>query len=169
MGSLNVGKKEMVRWAELNFPQGSTCLDVGACDGKWFDLLCNDFKMDAVEIYEPNIIKHDLELKYDYVFHGDIEDYLYDWYDLIIFGDVIEHMTVDKAQRVLDYAYHRCKDMLIAVPYLWTQPEIYGNKWELHIQNDLTNDIFHARYAGFETLLQYGDYGYYHKAQKSAI
>lgn len=163
MGSYNYGKLEIIKWAQMTFPNGSTCLDVGACDGKWFDFFCNDFKMDAVEIFKPNIINHRLEQKYNFVFHGDINDYLYDWYDLIIFGDVIEHMTVDKAQRVLDYAWHRCRDMIVAVPYLYTQPPIYGNPWEEHIQNDLTHEIFTQRYKGFTPLWKNVEYGYYHK------
>ncbi len=163
MASYGIGKSEIARWARKIFNQGATCLDVGACDGKWFDIFCNDFHMDAVEIFEPNIEKHRLEQKYDYVFHGDIIDYKYDWYDFIIFGDVIEHMTVEHAQKVLEYAYPRCRDMVIAVPYLWSQPEIYGNKWEIHIQNDLTDKIFHERYKGFEPIIIYRDYGYYHK------
>ena len=122
--------------------------------------------MDAVEIYEPNIVNHALEKKYNFVFHGDIADYKYEWYDLIIFGDVIEHMSVDKAQSVLDYAWHRCRDMIVAVPYLYTQPAIYGNPWEEHIQNDLTHIIFSQRYKGFEPLWMNVEYGYYHKGEK---
>jgi len=163
MASLNAGKAEIVNWARKVFPEGATCLDVGACDGKWSDLLGDYFQMDAVEIFEPNIKEHGLEQKYKTVYNLDIIDYKYYWYDLIIFGDVIEHMTVQNAQKVLEYAYPRCKDMIIAIPYLWSQPEIYGNKWELHIQNDLTDKIFMERYKGFENILKYNDYAYYHK------
>ena len=35
MGSYDYGKTEIVEWVKENFPKGSTCLDVGACDGKW--------------------------------------------------------------------------------------------------------------------------------------
>ena len=169
MGSLNIGKPEMVNWAKEMFAEGSTALDVGACDGKWKDLFGDYFVMDAVEIFTPNINMYGLRKKYRNVFNCDIKDLEYEWYDLIIFGDVIEHMTVENAQKVLRYAYTRCQDMVIAVPYLWSQPEIYGNMNEVHIQNDLTDEIFHERYKGFETMLKYNDYGYYHKAKKTAI
>ena len=118
------------------------------------------------EIFKPNITKHNLRKKYRKVYNLDICDFEYAWYDLIIFGDVIEHMTVQDAQMVLRYACPRCKDMIIAVPYLWSQPEIYGNKWERHIQNDLTDEIFHIRYPGFENIIKFNDYGYYHKELK---
>lgn len=163
MASLNAGKSEMINWVKKIFPSGATCLDVGACDGKWAELLGDYLNMDAIEIFKPNITKNKLKQKYRNVYNLDICDYEYRWYDLIIFGDVIEHMTVSDAQNVLRYAAPRCKDMIVAVPYLWSQPAIYGNKWEEHIQNDLTDEIFNIRYPGFERIIGYNDYGYYHK------
>lgn len=166
MGSYNYGKREVVEWVKQNFPKGSTCLDVGACDGKWHYLLGDYLAMDAVEIFLPNIDLHDLRRKYRMVYGVDIAYLPYKWYDLIIFGDVLEHMTVKTAQKVIEYAKPRCKDMIIAVPYLYTQPAIYGNPWEEHIQNDLTPEIFNQRYPGFEPIWINNEYGYYHKYQQ---
>ena len=84
-------------------------------------------------------------------------------YDLIIFGDVIEHMTVERAQTVLERAQSRCRDMIIGVPFLYPQDELYGNPWERHIQSDLTAEIFNERYPGFELLVKpINNYAYYH-------
>lgn len=163
MASINDGKDTIVKWAKKVFNPYSTALDVGACDGKWHSLLGDHFTMDAVEIYQPNITKHKLKRKYRQVFNLDICDLEYRWYDLIIFGDVIEHLSVPDAQMVLRYAYPRCRDMIIAVPYLWSQDEIYGNQWEKHIQNDLTDEVFSIRYPWFERIIGFNDYGYYHK------
>ena len=123
MASLDDGKELIVSWIKGNFPKGSTCLDVGPCDGKWHNLLGDYLVMDAVEIFQPNIENHKLCNKYRNVFNDDVDNLRYEWYDLIIFGDVIEHMTVEKAQRVLDYAIPRCKDMVVAVPYHFHQDE----------------------------------------------
>ncbi len=167
MGSYNEGKSEVVEWVKKRFPKGATCLDVGACDGKWYDLLGDYLAMDAVEIFLPNIDKHELRSKYRMVYGVDIEHLPYKWYDLIIFGDVIEHMSVEKAQKVLKYAYPRCEDMVVAVPFLYTQGEIYGNPWEVHIQNDLTVENFSERYKGFEILTRpVWEYAYYVKERK---
>lgn len=166
MGSYNYGKREVVEWVKNTFPKGSTCLDVGACDGKWHYLLGDYLAMDAVEIFLPNIDRFDLRKKYRIVYGVDIAYLPYKWYDLIIFGDVLEHMTVANAQKVVEYARPRCKDMIIAVPYLYTQPPIYGNQWEEHIQNDLTPEIFDQRYPGFEPIWINNEYGYYHKYQQ---
>ena len=154
----------MVAWVIENFPKGSTCLDVGACDGKWYKLLGRHLEMDACEIFTPNIVKYDLEEKYNHVFSCDIADLEYEWYDLIIFGDVFEHMTVEKAQKTLKYAYPRCQDILIGIPYLFTQGELYGNPWERHIQNDITPENFDKRYPGFKRLIRpVVEYAYYCK------
>ena len=163
MGSYDYGKIEIVNYVYQNFAPGSSCLDVGACDGKWAGLLGHYLKMDAVEIFAPNIAEHNLDWKYRRVYCKDIADYVYSWYDLIIFGDVIEHMTVEKAQSVLEVASIRCRDMIIGVPYLYPQDEIYGNPYEKHIQPDLTPEIFGERYPGLELLWGCGNYGYYHK------
>lgn len=167
MGSYNEGKPEVVRWVKDHFPKGSTCLDVGACDGKWWYLLGDYLKMDAVEIFQPNIAMHDLKRKYNKVFYGDICGMEYGHYDLIIFGDVLEHMTVEKAQKVLKYAEPRCKDMVIGIPFLYSQDEIYGNPWEKHIQNDLTPELFDERYPGYEVIVRpLNEYCYYHKGER---
>lgn len=163
MGSYDFGKDEIVAWVKDNFPKGATCLDVGACDGKWSRLLGDYLLMDAVEIFPKNIIDHNLNEKYRNAFCGDVKDLEYEWYDLIIFGDVIEHMTVENAQKVLEYARPRCKDMIVAVPYLYSQGAEYGNPWEVHIQNDLTPEIFNERYKGFKPLIANSEYAYYSK------
>lgn len=162
MASYDIGKAEVVEYIKAHFPAGSTCLDVGACDGKWYDLLGDYLVMDAVEIFKPNIVQHSLEDKYRRVFDVDIDSLAYVSYDLIIFGDVIEHMTVDKAQRVLGYAWNRCRDMIIGVPWLYPQGDIYGNPYEIHLQDDLTEELFNQRYPGYEKLFSFGNYAYFH-------
>ena len=164
MGSLNDGKDFIVKWIKERFPKGATALDVGACDGRWAGMLGDYLRMDAVEIFAPNVEQYRLHEKYNAVFTGDIADFHYDWYDLIIFGDVVEHMEVDKAQRVLAYARTRCSDMIIAVPYLYPQGAAYGNPWERHIQDDLTREVFDSRYPGFKLICKPSEnYAYYAK------
>ena len=163
MASYDYGKIEVVNYIYQQFAPGSTCLDVGACDGKWADLLGHYLTMDAVEIFGPNIREHRLKDKYRRVWECDAYDFRYGWYDLIIFGDVIEHMTVENAQKVIDYARGRCRDMIIGVPFQYPQCELYGNPYERHIQDDLTAEIFNERYPGFEVLVQpLRNYAYYH-------
>lgn len=169
MASLNIGKAECVSWISQNFSKGTTCLDVGACDGKWADLLNDYLIMDGIEIYQPNIGKHKLNNKYRRVFLGDIRKFEYKRYDLIIFGDVLEHMSVEDAQKVLEYAYPRCKNFLVAVPYQWVNRSHYGNPWEVHIQDDLTPENVLERYPCLKPLFIYERYGYYIKNENIGL
>lgn len=164
MPSYDQGKDQMSWWVKGKFSKGDTCLDVGACDGNWYNRLHDYLVMDAVEIFQPNIDYHKLNEKYRNVWCIDIADFEYEWYDLIIFGDVIEHMTVEQAQKVIEYAKPRCKDMIIAVPFLYRQGAMYGNQWEEHIQEDLTPELFDRRYPGFQIMNRpVPNYAYYVK------
>ena len=164
MASLNIGKPEALKWIMENFERGSSCLDVGACDGKWSDLLGGYMTIDAVEIYAPNVSKHNLIPKYNNVFITDIRSFKYFHYDLIIFGDVLEHMSVSEAQAVLDYAWDRCKDLIVAVPYQWINRSHYGNPFEFHIQDDLTPENVLERYPKLKPVFISERYGYYTKS-----
>ena len=162
MASYNYGKNEIVKWIKDRFPEGSTCLDVGACDGIWSDLLRHHLEMYACEIWKPNVDK--IAGKYEVVFWTDISQLFYPYYDLVIFGDVLEHMSVEKAQKVLEYAKDHCKDYIVAVPFMYSQGELYGNPYERHIQDDLTPELFDERYPGHELLLRPTyNYAYYHR------
>lgn len=159
--SYDMGKPWVSAWIRERFPVGSTILDVGAGAGTWRRLLPEYPDMDAVEIYPPNATAL---TGYRSVFYRDIYGLRYDWYDLVIFGDVIEHMAVERAQEVLRYAARHCKDMVIAVPFLYKQGPVGGNEHERHIQDDLTRELFAERYDGFAVLLDAAeDYCYYHK------
>lgn len=163
MASYNTGKPEVCAWIRENFPPGSVVLDVGACDGLW-RMLLPEYTMDAIEVFPPNA---DRLTGYRKVITADVCDVAMDSYDLIIFGDVIEHMTVSNARKVLQYAWTRCRDMIVAVPFLYPQDAIYGNPWERHIQDDLTPAIFAERYPGLEVLLNTErNYCYYHKGDR---
>lgn len=161
MSSTNKGKAEVIKYIKSKFSQGRTCLDVGACDGKWANLLGDFLTMDGIEIFPENVIKYKLWEKYENITIGDVISFPHGDYNLIIFGDVIEHMSVKEAQAVLDYALDHSSMVIVGVPFLYKQGEIYGNKYEKHIQDDLTNEVFLERYDGFEPLILFEDYGYY--------
>ena len=164
MGSYDFKKDVVCAWVRDCFTPQATVLDVGACDGKWRELLPEYKNMDAIEIFRPYAEKL---TGYRSVITGDIFDYWFEWYDLIIFGDVIEHMSVEKAQAVLRYAQDRCFDLIVAVPYEYPQDEVDGNQWQKHLQPDLTPEIFAERYPELEVLVRDEEhkYCYYHKAR----
>ena len=160
-------KNDIKAYLEGKFTENARILDVGAGEGTYFNYLGDYFKvMDAVEVFKPNIDKYKLQDKYNKVYNVDIKDFKYDFYDIIIFGDVIEHLSVEDAQNVLKYAYNMCDEMIVAVPYQYEQGEEYGNVYEIHKQDDLTPEIVKKRYPMLKLLYGNDEYGYYVKIDK---
>lgn len=75
-------------------------------------------------------------------------------------GDILEHLSVKDAQMTIAYAKDHCDMLVIAIPYQLEQ-EANDNPTELHIQPDLTNEIFNERYPGFTLFCNNEFYGYY--------
>ena len=168
MGSYDIGKKEAVEWIHMTIPKNGEILDVGVCDGKWRYLLSDYPNVDGVEIFLPNAEK--ISWAYRTLYICDIYDLAYKHYDLVIFGDMLEHMTVDRAQAVLRYANEHADNILIAIPFHYEQDALYGNPYEVHIQSDLTPEAFEERYPGYTVLFRAAeDYCYYVKTTKKNI
>jgi len=130
--------------------QPKSVLDVGCGYGKW-GYLCREYldafygrwrredwaaRIDGVEYFEPYIQEHQRAL-YSNIIIGDIRDVCADLdeYDLIIAGDVIEHLFKDEAEAVVETLYAKARQMLIVNIPLgegWDHPEQYGNPAELH-------------------------------------
>ena len=148
-------KKETIDWIKENIHTSSRVLDVGAGMGTYSDLLTPEGyeNIDCVEIFEPYIIKYKLHTKYTKVWEDNVTEFLL-WYmyDLVIMGDVLEHLSIDDSKRIIQEIKDNCKALVVAVPYTYPQGEHYGNKYEAHIQDDLTREIFEERYKGLTFL-----------------
>lgn len=161
-------KYEIREWIINNFDKNIKILDVGPGCGTYYNLLNDKFKnIDAVEIHEPNITDYKLKEKYKNVFNCNIVDFEYEHYDLIIFGDVLEHLTIEEAQKVLNYAFERCDELIVAVPYCYKQGPHPENKYEEHIQDDLTKENIKQRYPMLKLLYGNNSYGYYIKTNNT--
>ena len=157
-------KKNVKNYLQSKFTDNATVLDVGAGCGTYYNLLHDYFKViNAVEVFKPNIDNYELEKKYNAVFNADIKDFEYGFYAIIIFGDIIEHLTVEEAQKVLKYAYDRCDEMIVAVPYEMEQGICEDNVYEIHKQPDLTPENVLERYPMLKLLYKNDKYGYYVK------
>lgn len=162
MSSHELGKAIIYDWIRQNITAGGSCLDVGACDGVWGRHLRDHFAtLDAVEAYKPNVERHKLKDLYDFVYEADVRGLTYDKYNLVIFGDVLEHMSTEEARDVLDYAEGRANTIIVAVPFKYKQGAIYGNPYEVHVQDDLTRENVKERYPELQELVMFPNYGYY--------
>ena len=136
-----------------NYPEDYTVLDVGPYDGRWSNSLRHHFKhMDAVEAFEPYVEQYNLKEKYDNVFISDVREFNFDHYDIIILGDVVEHMPIEDAQKLLSELKEKSKQLLVVIPFEYPQDEYDNNKYQIHFQEDLTDEIFSERYQGFSLL-----------------
>jgi len=160
-GSYQYGKIEICNFVAENIQTGSTILDVGAGCGTYRYYLGSHYNWEAVEVWQESVDA--LKQTYNKVYQEDIRKFEYTKdYDLIIFGDVLEHLTVEDAQKVLKEATKHAKHILIGVPYMYEQEAIYGNEAEVHLQPDLTHNNFKERYPGFNFIFgRFDIYGYY--------
>lgn len=159
--STSQGKPEIKKFLLEHLKPGDKILDVGAGRGTYHDLLGNDFNWSAVEVWHPTA--QYLLSKYNKVYEGSIVDFYYlEDYDLVIFGDVIEHLEVEDAQKVIKHAKEHSKAILIALPYDNEQGPINGNQAEIHRQTKMTPEIFDERYPGFKLILDYKVHAYYY-------
>ena len=120
-------------------------VDVGPGAGAWRDVFGGNAHWTAVEIWGPYIEYFGLREKYNDVI---IADALYlDWDaigypDLVIFGDVIEHMHFDDACTVLDNAMRRSTYAVVSVPIIhYPQGTEMGNPFEAHLTHYTKDSI----------------------------
>lgn len=155
-------KEEVKEYLKREYEKEDKVLDVGAGCGTYYNLLGDYFEnMEAVEVFAPNVERYNLRSKYRKVYVCDIKDFEYEYYDLIIFGDILEHLEVSEAREVLEYAEKRCKGVLVALPYMYPQGIEEENIYEIHKQEDLTKENVLERYPMLKLLYGNELYGYY--------
>jgi len=142
-----------------NFPPESTVLDIGAGDNTYHRLLGDYFTtMDAVEIWEPYVTAYKLRENYRNVYVMDIMDFEFDWYDIIIMGDTLEHLSAENGRILIERLAKKCKELVVIVPFNLPQDGIYdpGSEsycpYEAHLQPDLNFETMPERYPQLELL-----------------
>lgn len=134
-------------------PVTTTVLDVGADQGKYRILLDAFPHVDGCEVWAPSIRENELNKLYNYVYDMSVVDFVETHafraarYDVVIFGDVLEHISRDDAKRTLKRIYQnpRC-DVIVVVPFESHQEYAKDNPYQRHIQHDLTLDLMTVEY-----------------------
>ena len=160
--STPIFKKETIQYILKNFKTDAKILDVGAGIGTYSDHLKPKGynNIDAIEIFDNYIKDYKLEEKYNKVFNEDITKSQIDLnsYDLIIFGDIIEHITMEEALKLLN-KINQDTSVIVAVPFNAPQGEHFGNVYETHLQPDLTFKSFIENYKNYIPFCVRYDYG----------
>jgi 2-polyprenyl-3-methyl-5-hydroxy-6-metoxy-1,4-benzoquinol methylase len=125
---------------KINSVQVETILDVGAGVGTYSNLLADagwSGNITALEVWEPYIEGYSLREKYDSVINLDVRDNADYNYDLVIFGDILEHISKEDAIKVWEKTAHQAKYAVIAIPTIhYPQGELEHNPHEEHIKDD---------------------------------
>jgi|LakMenEpi03Aug12_release.lakeMendotaPanAssembly.Ray.scaffolds.fasta_scaffold46354_6 hypothetical protein len=164
-------KNETKEYILSSYGPETRILDIGAGVGTYNTLLKdgNYTNMDCVEAWEKYITGYGLTERYRYVFHGDVTELEIDFtqYDLIILGDVLEHIERSKAQELISKMTH-C-DVIVAIPFESEQGVFFDNPFEIHQQADLTLINFYEKFEGFYPLCVRFDYGVFVKKNTNKI
>lgn len=127
-----------------------TVLDIGAGSGTYKKLAdrvgaLQKAKWTALEVWEPYIERFKLNDLYDEVILQDARQYLNTNYEMVICGDVLEHMTKDEAFTILDR--YKNSYRLVSVPTVhYPQGEHEGNPYEKHVEEDWNPEWIADRY-----------------------
>jgi predicted TPR repeat methyltransferase len=130
------GKDVALEWIRELAPR--TVLDVGAGRGEWRSRLFPslDASWTAVEAWRPYVEAFDLEARYDRVVVADVRSLAWHElgrFDLVIFGDVLEHMCQPDALVCWQKARWSANWLLLSVPIIeWPQDSIASNPYERH-------------------------------------
>lgn len=121
--------------------------DIGPGDGTYWDLMkekgVNGPYWTCVEVWGAYVNEYNLRDKYDVVYVEDVRRVGFpDYYEtkpaknLIIFGDVLEHMPEDDARLLIMRAKKSFKNILVSIPIVHApQGEVNGNPYEAHVKH----------------------------------
>jgi len=162
--STHIFKNEAVEFVKSKFHKYNDILDIGAGCGTYSKLLRDSIsRMDAVEVFEPYVKDYGLRDLYRNVFVTNAIEFDFSFYNLIIAGDVLEHIDEEAGIEFISRIYSKCDDTLISVPFHAPQGEHFGNIYETHLQPDLSHNNFMEKYVGFKPLCLRYDFGVYVK------
>jgi len=148
--SADEGKAATIKYILENVGKGDKILDVGFGSGVYGKLLRAFYyqNIDGVDVYDKNIKELGLDKIYDTIYIENILDFDLDYYDLIIFGDVLEHIELKLAKNLLSklISENKCGKIIVSIPYKYEQDEIYGNPYEKHLQPEVTSEYMEKHY-----------------------
>lgn len=144
------GKPAIMKYILNKISKDARILDVGFGSGVYGKLLRAFYyqNIDGIDIYGQNIEEMGLDKIYNKIFIEDILDFDFEYYDLIIMGDVLEHIELETAKGLLSRFIkdNKCGSMIISIPYEYEQDKVYGNKHEKHLQPDVTAEYMKEHY-----------------------
>lgn len=146
-------------WERLWRRKGCRILDVWPWAGKYGNVMRDYYEyIDGVEIHEPYVHQFALKNLYRHIHIANIVDFR--WvkgeYDIVIMWDILEHLSIEDAKKVIEYCKQQNVELYVQVPYEMEQWAYEGNIYETHLQADLTEAIMQERYPELQKLVSDG-------------
>lgn len=120
-------------------------LDVGAGCGTYADALAGlPITLEAVEVWPETVEALKKDARYAWVYDADVRHVagVFEGYHVVIFGDVLEHMSVHEAHVVWDRAARSGATIIVSVPNShYPQGALYGNEHERHLIEDPVKEL----------------------------
>lgn len=115
----------------------TSILDIGVGAGAYAHLLrpkLPDTRFIGIEVYEPYVPMFSLESLYDELIIADARFGKWPTVDVVIMGDVLEHMTYDDAIELWGKARDTARSAVyVSLPIIeYPQGPMYGNEHEVH-------------------------------------
>ena len=155
---------EWIRWI-LDLHKPTSAVDLGAGAGKYGKLIKEvlpECHVTGVEIWGPYIKEFDLESIYDKVIICDARIFPKFDRDLVIFGDVLEHMTSNEAIAIWEKVSKQAKFAIISIPIIhYHQDEYAGNPFEAHVDPDWNHERVLESFSGITGYQLYPETGVY--------
>ncbi len=130
----------------------ASLLDVGAGAGTYARLLADDrpARLVALEVFEPYVERYGLRELYDEVVLGDARTTDLPPADVVVLGDVAEHMSVAEAQDLWRRAGEAASTaVFMSIPIVhYPQGELEHNAHEVHVVDDWDHDKVLAAFPG---------------------
>jgi hypothetical protein len=121
-------------------------LDVGAGEGTYGEFIKSfinsNIVIDAIEVWQPYIDYFNLKSIYDNVYQKDVRVYDNFDYDIVIFGDVLEHMSANDAIQLWNRCSKQAKYAIISIPIThMPQGAFNNNPYEIHVEEDWNSEL----------------------------
>lgn len=145
----------------------ASVLDIGPGAGKYGKMIgllrregVRIDRLAALEIDARYIAQFELDRIYDEVRCGDaaaLPDARSDEvFDLVIFGDVLEHLRKSAGVDLIDFLYYRVKYLLLVIPVDYIQDAVAGHAHEAHISTWYPEDF--DRYKALHVQVDFPDH-----------
>lgn len=130
--SFYTGKVEIKDWVQ-NRNDIKRIIDFGPGCGTYPKLLGYKYYWTGVEIFEPYVKQYHLKIMYDKIIIGDLRNVDWPEADLLIFGDVLEHLTKEDVLHVIEKT-KPYPHVIVSLPLgSWPQGPSEGNEAEAHV------------------------------------